>query len=129
MPMPNVDPKTGGYALALGGRYLVHIAEVGSQVAAWAWLADMPEDEQGREEVARRALRAELGLFGRDDVVLSLDEAETELRVHRMVPIAEFDADGMDSLLRDLIGSVERRRAVLGGPSKAPPVPPMIIRP
>ena len=75
MSPPAVDRKTGGYALAVDGQYVVHLAELGSAVAAWIWLADLPNEESKRDELVHQLLRAELALLGEDGVVLSLDEA------------------------------------------------------
>ena len=126
---PALDPSTGGYALAIGARYLVHLHEIGSEIVARAWLDDLPEEEGRRSEVVRRLLKRELARFGEDDLVLSIDEAAGELRLHRRVSGTTLDARGLDALLQSLIDGVERRRGMVRGRTRSRPVAPMIIRP
>jgi hypothetical protein len=124
---PAVDAATGGYALAIDGRYMVHLLEVGSSVAAWAWLGDLPREERAQETLLHRLLRAELGRLGEDAAILSVDPADGALNLHRLVASATLDLDSFERLLQSLIDSVERRRGSLG--ERPSPIPPLVIRP
>lgn len=126
---PAPDAATGGYALAIDGRFMVHLLELDGVVAAWAWLADLPGAEPAREGLLRRLLRAELGRFGEDDAVLSVDEAAGALHLHHAVARSAFDLAGLESLLQSLVDSVERRRGMLGEPPTTRPIAPLVIRP
>jgi hypothetical protein len=129
MQPPVVDDSIGNYALAIDGRYAVYLRDLGREVAAWIWFADLPTDQRVRDETVRRALRAELALFGEDDVVLGLDQAASELHLHRLVQASTLSAESLKALLQSLVNAVERRRSILAERPKAPPVAPMIIQP
>jgi hypothetical protein len=96
---PTIDAATGGCALAIDGRYMIHLLEIGSSVAAWAWLGDLPREERAQETLLHRLLRAELGRLGEDDAILSVDPAEGALNLHGLVPSAILDLDGFERLL------------------------------
>ena len=106
MQPPAADQASGGYALALGGRHIIHLREIGGEVAAWAWLGDLPAEAGARGATLRRLLRTELARLADDDVVLSLDA--DALQLHRRVARATLDVAGLTALLQSL---VERRRA------------------
>ena len=127
MRPPAADQASGGYALALGGRHIIHLRESAARVAAWAWLGDLPAEAGARDATLRRLLRAELARFADDDVVLSLDA--DALQLHRRVARATLDVAGLTALLQSLVDGVERRRAMLGERRPARPVAPMVIRP
>lgn len=126
---PQREPSTGGYALAIGDRHLIHLHEVGKEVAVVAWLDDLPEQEGRRSEVVRRLMKRELAHFSDDDLVLSVDEAAGELRLHGRVTQAKLGVDGLGALLQRTVNGIERRRAVLRKQTRALPVAPMVIRP
>lgn len=126
---PVVDNSIGGYALAIDGRYAVYLRDLGRELAASIWLADLPTEQRGRDEMVRRVLRAELALFGEDEVVLSLDQATSELHLHRLVQASTLSAGSLKALLQSLTNAVERRRSILDERPTAPPVAPMIIQP
>jgi len=129
MPPPALDEETGGYALAIGGRHIIHLREQGGAVAACAWLADLPPDDQRREETLRRLLRGELARFAEDDAVLSLDQDAGALQMHRLVDRAALDVDSFEALLQSLVDAVERRRRILGERPRTRPIAPLVIRP
>jgi hypothetical protein len=126
---PAIDAATGGCALAIDGRYMVHLLETGSSVVAWAWLGDLPGEEGAQESLLRRLLRAELGRLGEDDAILSVDPADGALNLHRLVASASLDPDSFERLLQSLVDSVERRRGSLGERPSPRPSAPLVIRP
>jgi hypothetical protein len=129
LSLTNTSDKSGGFALAFDGRFIIHVRELGKAATIMAWLGDLPGAQGVRQATLRRLLRAELAGFADDGVVLSLDDETDELYLHRRLPAADLDVPAFERLLKDLLDHVARYRGLLAKPQRLPPPAPMIIRP
>lgn len=116
-------------ALALDGRFIVHVRTSGETIILVAWLADLPTTEAARQATLRRLLRAELARLGGEAPVLSVDQDTGELSLHCRAPAVELDLAAFERHLQSLLDQVIRYRGFLGEPRRVPPPAPMIIRP
>ena len=128
---PQPDAKTGGYELAVDGRYIIQIWEFGPNVIGRIWLGDLPSLGSDRGAKLRGLMRRQLAELGKDDVILSVDEQSNEFYLHRPVPSAGFSTQVLVELLQSLLNAVERyhHRTEAATPIQAAPIPQMIIRP
>lgn len=127
--LPVIDAATGELALALDGRFIVHIRTSGETIILVAWLGDLPTTEAARQATLRRLLRAELACLGSEAAVLSIARDTGELSLHQRAPAVDLDLAAFERLLQSLLDQVVRYRSFLAEPRRVLPPAPMIIRP